>query len=36
MTMTPVSSTHTEGPSARTIEQQTAKVPPDWAFTTNS
>ncbi len=30
MTMTPVGSTHTEGPVARTIEQQTAKVPSDW------
>jgi hypothetical protein len=25
-----VNSTHTEGPVARTIEQQTAKMPSDW------
>lgn len=30
MTMTAVSSTHKEGPIAKTIEQQTAKVPSDW------
>jgi len=30
MTMTPVSSTHKEGSVAKTIEQQTAKMPSDW------
>jgi hypothetical protein len=30
MTMTPVSYTHKEGPVAKTIEQQTARVPSDW------
>jgi len=30
MTMTAVSSTHKEGPVAKTLEQQTARVPSDW------
>jgi hypothetical protein len=30
MTMSAVSSTHKEGPVAKTIEQETAKLPSDW------
>ncbi len=30
MTMKAVSTTHLEGPVAKTIEQQTAKLPSDW------
>jgi hypothetical protein len=30
MTISGVSSTHKEGPVAKTIEQQTAKLPSDW------
>ena len=30
MTISAVSATHKEGPVARTIEQQTARLPSDW------
>ena len=30
--MNAVNPTHTEGPVAKTIEQQTAKMPADWVF----
>ena len=30
MAITPANPTHTEGPVAKMIEQQTAKVPSDW------
>jgi hypothetical protein len=30
MSVAPLNPTHTEGPVARTIEQETAKIPSDW------